>query len=58
VNVPKFDSPKNRERGHSMFLANENGSVVTSWQDTKTVLAISNCHEASCSDIVRKRKDG
>lgn len=55
-NVPKFTG--NLERGESEFQFNENGSLVCRWQDTKEVLAISNCFSDEITLIKRTMKDG
>lgn len=55
-NVPKFSG--NLTRGGSEFQFNGNGSVVCRWQDTKEVLAISNCFADETTQITRTMKDG
>lgn len=55
--VPKFTKTK-LGRGEYEAMTNNNGTVAVRWQDTKEVLLVSNCHEATSSKILRKQKTG
>lgn len=55
-NVPKFSGKL--QRGDSEFRVNDNGTIVCRWQDTKELLAISNCFSDNVVMVQRTTKDG
>lgn len=56
VNLPKLNAKL--DRGQSEMACCKEGLLGVKWQDTKEVLAISNCHKANLSTTKRKLKDG
>ena len=55
-NLPEFDVKL--RRGESEIYVCDEGILVASWQDTKSVMIVSNCHNAEIGVIQRKMKDG
>lgn len=55
-NMPKFDGKL--KKGESQFVANEQGTIAVRWQDSRDVLLLSNCHDATVSTTRRRQKDG
>lgn len=55
-NVPKCQGKL--EKSEAKFLCTNDGITFTRWQDTKEVLAISNCHGDQRTFVDRKQKDG
>ena len=56
-NFPPFGKNK-MVRGEVEHLKNNHNTLAARWQDTKEVLALSNCHEAVSYQIKRKMKSG
>lgn len=54
-NVPKFQKKKKKT---SNFCKNQSGTTWVSWQDTKEVIELSNCHGNKEQLTLRKGKDG
>lgn len=55
-NLPKVTEKLNR--GEYVFKCNSSGTLAVVWQDTKQVMLLSNCHEATVGTVQRKQKDG
>ena len=55
-NIPKL--PGKLKKGESVFKCSEKGVIFTKWQDTKDVLALSNCHTNNIVPLTKKNKDG
>ncbi|KAF2898569.1 hypothetical protein ILUMI_07606 [Ignelater luminosus] len=54
--VPKFSEKLNR--GDSQFRVNKEGAIVFRWQDTKDVLATSNCFSHTTPEVKCTMEDG
>ncbi|KAF2880739.1 hypothetical protein ILUMI_25439 [Ignelater luminosus] len=54
-NVPKISEKLNR--GDLQFRVNNEGTIVCRWQDTKDVLAISNCFSDTTTEVKRTMKN-
>lgn len=55
-NIPKVNSKL--DRGQAEFLCADGGITFTRWQDTKQVLALSNCHGDKMTKVLRMQKNG
>lgn len=55
-NIPKGQGKL--EKGEAKFVCTNDGITFTRWQDTKEVLAISNCHGNQLTCVYRKQKNG
>jgi hypothetical protein len=55
-NMPKFQGKL--KRGEFQFLATPQQTLAARWQDSKEVVVLSNCHDATVGKANRKQKDG
>lgn len=56
-NMPKFSNRK-LVKGQHEYLANDQQTLAARWQDSKEVVVLSNCHDTTVNQVIRKQKDG
>ncbi|GFX33405.1 rho guanine nucleotide exchange factor 10-like protein [Trichonephila clavipes] len=55
--VPNF-ATKLSKRGEAEFLVTKNGTMYARWLDSKEVMGLSNCRDATYAKVNRTMKDG
>ena len=46
------------KKGESEFQENQHGILAVRWVDSKEVVMLTNCHDATVNQVQRKKKDG
>ena len=55
-NMPK--EVEKLKKGESEFQGNQHGILAVRWVDSKEVVMLTNCHDATVNQVQKKKKDG